>query len=342
MKYPFRVLAVAAAGLVAMGVTAMAATISGAGATFPFPIYSKWSAAYRTATGNALNYQSIGSGGGIKQIQSKTVTFGATDMPLSTAELNRYGLIQFPTVIGGVVPVVNLRGIAPGTIVLDGPTLAAIYLGTVANWNDPAIKKLNPTVNLPNQPIISVHRSDASGTTFIFTNYLAKVSAEWKTRAGSAVAVDWPVGIGAKGNEGVAGNVAQTAGSIGYVEYAYAKQNRLGFTKLINRDGKTVSPVASSFAASASGASWDPANGFGTILTDQAGAETWPIAGATFILVHKQPANAANTMEALKFFQWAFKNGDQMAADLDFVAFPQDVKQKVMASWSQVQGWTGS
>jgi phosphate transport system substrate-binding protein len=289
-----------------------------------------------------LNYQSIGSGGGIKQIQSKTVTFGATDMPLSTAELNRYGLIQFPTVIGGVVPVVNLRGIAPGTIVLDGPTLASIYLGTIANWSDPAIKRLNPQVNLPNQPIITVHRSDASGTTFIFTNYLSKVSPEWKGRAGSAVAVDWPVGIGAKGNEGVAGNVAQTAGSIGYVEYAYAKQNRLGFTKMINREAKTVSPVAAAFAAAASGANWDLANGFGTILTDQPGAETWPIAGATFILVHKQPANAAATMEALKFFQWAFKNGDQMAADLDFVAFPEDVKQKVVSSWSQVQGWSGT
>jgi phosphate transport system substrate-binding protein len=245
-------------------------------------------------------------------------------------------------VIGGVVPVVNLRGIAPGSVVLDGPTLAAIYLGTIANWNDPAIKKLNPDVNLPNQPIITVHRSDASGTTFIFTNYLSKVSPEWKDRAGSAVAVDWPVGIGAKGNEGVAGNVAQTAGSIGYVEYAYAKQNRLGYTKLINREGKTVAPVAASFAAAASGANWDSANGFGTILTDQAGAETWPIAGATFILVHKQPRDAAATGEALKFFQWAFKNGDQMAADLDFVAFPQPVKDKVMASWSQVQGWTGS
>jgi len=341
MKFPLRLLLVAVVGFAAMGVTAMAATISGAGATFPFPIYSKWSAAYRTATGNALNYQSIGSGGGIKQIQSKTVTFGATDMPLSTAELNRFGLVQFPTVIGGVVPVVNLRGIAPGSVVLDGPTLAAIYLGTVANWNDPAIKKLNPQVNLPNQPIISVHRSDASGTTFIFTNYLAKVSPEWKERAGTAVAVDWPVGIGAKGNEGVAGNVAQTVGSIGYVEYAYAKQNKLGFTRMINRDGKTVNPVATSFAAAASGATWDPANGFGTILTDQAGAESWPIAGATFILVHKQPQNSATTNEALKFFQWSFKNGDQMAADLDFVAFPEPVKQKIIASWSQVQGWTG-
>jgi phosphate transport system substrate-binding protein len=341
MKFPFRLL-VAAVAVASMGVTAMAATISGAGATFPFPIYSKWAAAYRSATGNAMNYQSIGSGGGIKQIQSKTVTFGATDMPLSTAELTRYGLIQFPTVIGGVVPVINLRGLAPGSVVLDGPTLAAIYLGTVANWNDPAIKKLNPQVTLPNQPIITVHRSDASGTTFIFTNYLAKVSPEWKDRAGSAVAVDWPVGIGAKGNEGVAGNVAQTAGSIGYVEYAYAKQNRLGYTRMINRDGKTVSPVATSFAAAASGATWDPANGFGTILTDQAGAEAWPIAGATFILVHKQPPNAAATAEALKFFQWSFKNGDQMAAELDFVAFPEPVKQKIVASWSQVQGWSGS
>jgi phosphate transport system substrate-binding protein len=341
MKFPFR-LFVAAVAVASMGVTAMAATISGAGATFPFPIYSKWAAAYRTATGNALNYQSIGSGGGIKQIQSKTVTFGATDMPLSTAELTRLGLVQFPTVIGGVVPVINLRGIAPGSVVLDGTTLAAIYLGTVSNWSDPAIKKLNPQVNLPNQPIITVHRSDASGTTFIFTNYLSKVSAEWKDRAGSAVAVDWPAGIGAKGNEGVAGNVAQTAGSIGYVEYAYAKQNRLGYTRMINKDGKTVSPVATSFAAAATGANWDQANGFATILTDQAGAEAWPIAGATFILVHKQPPNAAATAEALKFFQWSFKNGDQMAAELDFVAFPDPVKQKFMASWSQVQGWTGS
>ena len=341
MKFPFRLL-VAAVAVASMGVTAMAATISGAGATFPFPIYSKWAAAYRTATGNALNYQSIGSGGGIKQIQSKTVTFGATDMPLSTAELTRSGLIQFPTVIGGVVPVINLRGIAPGTVVLDGPTLAAIYLGTISNWSDPAIKKLNPQVNLPTQPIISVHRSDASGTTFIFTNYLSKVSPEWKDRAGSAVAVDWPTGIGAKGNEGVAGNVAQSAGSIGYVEYAYAKQNRLGYARLINKDGKPVSPVAASFAAAATGATWDPANGFGTILTDQPGAEAWPIAGATFILVHKQPQNAAATAEALKFFQWSFKNGDQMAAELDFVAFPDPVKQKILSSWSQVQGWSGS
>src|SRR5262245_17279880 len=254
------------AGLAALAVAtgAIAATISGAGATFPYPIYSKWAAAYRAETGNALNYQSIGSGGGIRQIQSKTVTFGATDMPLSPADLNRYGLIQFPTVIGGVVPVVNLRGVAPGTLVLDGPTLANIFLGKIANWNDAAIRKLNPQVNLPSQPIITVHRSDGSGTTFIFTNYLSKVSAEWKERAGAAVAVEWPVGIGAKGNEGVAANVLRTAGSIGYVEYAYAKQNRLGSTKMANHDGKVVAPDITSFAASANGASWDQANGFGT------------------------------------------------------------------------------
>ncbi len=342
MKLSIRLLTSLVAGLAAIGVatTALAVNISGAGATFPFPIYSKWSAAYKGVSGNGLNYQSIGSGGGIKQIESKTVTFGATDMPLSVAELNRYGLIQFPTVIGGVVPVVNVRGVAPGQMVLDGQTLADIFIGKVSNWNDPAIKKLNPQLSLPNQAIVTVHRSDASGTVFIFTNYLTKFSAEWKDRVGNATAVDWPVGIGAKGNEGVAGNVAQASGAIGFVEYAYAKQNRLAYTKMINRDGKTVSPVAASFGASAAGASWDPANGFGTILTDQPGAETWPIAGATFILVYKQPVDQAATKEALKFFQWAYKAGDQMAADLDFVTFPDAVKQRIQASWNQVQGWS--
>jgi phosphate transport system substrate-binding protein len=341
MKFPFRLL-VAAVAVASMGVTAMAATISGAGATFPFPIYSKWAAAYRTATGNALNYQSIGSGGGIAQIKAKTVTFGATDMPLSAAELNRFGLVQFPTVIGGDVAIVNIPGIAAGQLVLDGPTLANIYLGKVAKWSDPAIKKLNPTVNLPDLGIIVVHRSDGSGTTFIFADYLSKVSPEWKSQVGASTSVEWPVGIGAKGNEGVAGNVKQTRGAIGYVEFAYAKQNGLAHTRMINGDGKTVSPILASFAAAASNATWDQANGFGTILTDQPGAESWPIAGATFILVHKQPQNSANTNEALKFFQWVFKNGDQMAAQLDFVAFPEPVKQRVVASWSQVQGWSGS
>jgi phosphate transport system substrate-binding protein len=331
------------AGLTAISVATavIAATISGAGATYPFPIYSKWSSAYRAETGNALNYQSIGSGGGIKQIQSKTVTFGATDMPLSAAELTRFGLIQFPTVIGGVVPVVNVRGIAPGQLVLDGPTLANIYLGKILNWNDPAIKKLNPQLTIPSQPIIVVHRSDGSGTTFIFTNYLSKVSPEWKERAGGAVAVDWPVGIGAKGNEGVAANVSKTLGALGYVEFAYAKQNRLGSTRMLNHDGKVVAPVAASFAASATGAVWDQANGFGVILTDQPGAEAWPISGATFILVHKQPVDQAATREALKFFQWAYQKGDQMAAEMDFVPFPEAVEQKFISSWSQVQGWSG-
>src|SRR5215510_1699574 len=341
MKLPIKILTSLIAGLAGLSVATgvLAANISGAGATFPFPIYSKWSGVYKGVSGNALNYQSIGSGGGIKQIESKTVTFGATDMPLSVAELNRYGLIQFPTVIGGVVPVVNVRGIAPGQLVLDGTTLADIFLGKVSNWSDPAIKKLNPQSNLPNQAIVTVHRSDASGTVFIFTNYLSKVSSEWGDRVGSATAVDWPVGIGAKGNEGVAGNVAQTAGAIGFVEYAYAKQNRLAYTKMINRDGTTVSPVAASFGAAAAGATRETANGFGTLLTHQPGADSWPIAGATFILVYKQPADQAATKEALKFFEWAYKNGDQLAAGLDFVPFPEAVKQKIIASWDQVQGW---
>ena len=342
MNFSRRLVLLAVAGLAAMGTTAMAATISGAGATFPFPIYSKWSAAYRAATGNALNYQSIGSGGGIAQIRAKTVTFGASDMPLQIAELNRFGLVQFPTVVGGDVPVVNLPGIGPGQIVLDGPTLANIFLGKVTKWSDPAIKKLNSSLNLPDIGIIVVHRSDGSGTTFIFADYLSKVSPEWKERVGASTSVEWPVGIGAKGNEGVAGNVKQTRGAIGYVEFAYAKQNGMAHTRMINRDGKAVTPVAASFAAAAANASWDQANGFATILTDQPGPETWPIAGATFILVYKQPQSSAATNEALKFFQWAFKNGDQMAADLDFVAFPDPVKQKITASWSQVQGWSGS
>ena len=333
--------AIALAAAVGMAPAALAMDISGAGATFPFPIYAKWASTYKGATGNGLNYQSIGSGGGIKQIQSKTVTFGASDMPLSPAELNRYGLLQFPTVIGGVVPVVNIRGVAPGQMVLDGPALADIYLGKISKWNDPAIKMLNPTLNLPDQVITTVHRSDGSGTTFIFTNYLSKVSPDWKTRVAFATAVDWPVGIGAKGNEGVAGNVAQTSGGIGFVEFAYAKQNNLAYTRMVNRDGKPVTPVASAFGASASSANWDPANGFGTILTDQPGAETWPIAGATFVLVYKQPPNPAATKEALKFFQWAYRNGDQMAAGLDYVPFPDSVTQKIVASWDQVQGWNG-
>jgi phosphate transport system substrate-binding protein len=333
--------AIALVAAIGMTTAVLAVNISGAGATFPFPIYAKWAAAYKGATGNGLNYQSIGSGGGIKQIESKTVTFGATDMPLSVPELNRYGLVQFPTVIGGDVPIVNLRGVAPGQLVLDGPTLADIFLGKISNWSDPAIKKLNPSLTLPNQAIVTVHRSDGSGTTFIFVNYLSKVSKEWADRVGFATAVDWPVGIGAKGNEGVAGNVSQSSGAIGYVEYAYVKQNKLSYVRMINRDGKTVNPAAPSFAASAAGATWSPTNGFGTLLTDQTGAETWPISGATFILVYKQPQDPAATKEALKFFQWAYQNGDEMASSLDYVAFPDAVKQTFITSWNQVQGWNG-
>jgi phosphate transport system substrate-binding protein len=343
MKLSLKFITALAAGIAAMGVAtaALAVTISGAGATFPFPLYAKWATAYKGVSGNALNYQSIGSGGGIKQIESRTVTFGASDMPLPAAELNKFGLLQFPTVIGGDVPIVNLRGIAPGQLVLDGPLLADIFLGKISNWSDPAIKKLNPTLNLPNQAIVTVHRSDGSGTTFIFVNYLSKVSKEWADRVGFATAVDWPNGIGAKGNEGVAGNVAQASGSIGYVEYAYVTQNKLNYVRMINKEGKTVSPSAAAFGAAAADANWDPANGFGTILTDQPGAQSWPIAGATFILVYKKPADQTATRESLKFFQWAYKNGDQMAAGLDYVAFPDAVKQKIMASWNEVQGWNG-
>ncbi|HEY4264441.1 MAG TPA: phosphate ABC transporter substrate-binding protein PstS [Micropepsaceae bacterium] len=330
------------AGVIAVGLATdvSAADISGAGSTFAFPIYGKWAAAYQMVSGSRLNYQSIGSGGGIKQIESKTVTFGATDMPLPTKELDQYGLIQFPTVIGGVVPVVNIAGVKSGDVVLDGPTLADIYLGKIKTWNAAAIKKLNPTVNLPNQAIVVIHRSDASGTVYIFTNYLSKVSAEWKDHVGNATGVDWPAGIGAKGSEGVAGNVMQSNGAIGFVEYAYAKQNNLSYTRMLNHDGKAVSPVAAAFAAAASGAAWNPADGFATMLTDQAGQGSWPISGATWVLFYKNPPDKAATAEGLKFFQWSFKNGDQIAAGLDYVPFPTAVKDKIESSWTQVQGWS--
>jgi phosphate transport system substrate-binding protein len=343
MKFPFKFLAGLTTGLAAMGVatTVFAATISGAGSTFAFPIYGKWAAAYKNTGGDDLNYQSIGSGGGIKQIESKTVTFGASAMPLSVADLSQYGLFQFPTVIGGVVPIVNVPGIKPGDLVLDGPTLADIYLGKIAKWNDPVIKKLNPKLNLPAMAIAVVHRSDASGTVFIFTNYLSKVSPEWKDKVGFATGVDWPAGIGAKGSEGVTGNVTQTGGSIGFVEYAYAKQNNLAYTRMMNKAGKVVSPVASAVAAAAATATWDVANGFGTMLTDQPGADAWPISGATWVLFYKNPPDKAATNAGLKFFQWSYANGDQMASDLDYVPFPSAVKKQIMANWSQIEGWNG-
>ena len=326
----------AAAGALAAATTiaAIAADISGAGATFPYPIYAKWADTYKKETGVGLNYQSIGSGGGIKQIQAKTVTFGASDMPLKADELQKSGLVQFPTVLGGVVPVVNLDGVAPGDITIDGPTLAKIFLGEVKTWNDPAIQKLNPSAKLSSQAIAVVHRSDGSGTTFIFTDYLSKTSADWKSKVGANTAVEWPVGIGAKGNEGVANNVAQTKGSIGYVEYAFAKQNKLTSTKLVNKDGKAVAPTADAFQAAAASADWNGTPGFGVILTNEAGANSWPISGATFILIHKQPQDPVAASEALKFFAWAYAKGGKMAEDLDYVPLPAKVVAAVQKVWA--------
>src|SRR3954451_13084290 len=284
-----------AAGAIAAAIAypAIAIDISGAGATFPYPIYAKWADAYKKETGAGLNYQSIGSGGGIKQITAKTVTFGASDMPLKPEQLAKDGLVQFPTVVGGDIPVVNLQDIKSGDLKLDGPTLAKIFLGEIKTWNDPAIQKLNPGAKLPSQAIVVVHRSDGSGTTFIWTDYLSKVSADWKSKVGANTSVEWPVGIGAKGNEGVANNVANTKGSIGYVEYAYAKQNNLVTVSMINKDGKVVVPTAQSFQAAAANADWEKAESFYVILTEQAGAASWPIAGATFILIPKQPKEPA-------------------------------------------------
>jgi phosphate transport system substrate-binding protein len=331
---PFRILTAATVLAAASIATASAADISGAGATFPYPIYAKWADAYRKATGNGLNYQSIGSGGGIKQIMNKTVTFGASDMPLKPAELSKAALVQFPTVMGGDVPVVNIEGVKSGDLKLDGDTLAKIFLGEITSWDDPTIKKLNPNAKLPAQAIAVVHRSDGSGTTFIFTDYLSKVSADWKSKVGANTSVEWPVGIGAKGNEGVANNVAQTGGAVGYVEYAYAKQNNLTSVNMINRDGKSIPPSAASFEAAAASADWEKAEGFYVILTDQPGASTWPIAGATFILIPKQPPDAEAAVEALKFFAWAYANGSQMAEALDYVPMPGSVVTAIKKMWA--------
>jgi phosphate transport system substrate-binding protein len=325
---------IVAAGLVAASTSAFAADITGAGATFPFPIYSKWADAYKKETGNGLNYQSIGSGGGIKQIQAKTVTFGATDMPLKVDQLTKDGLVQWPMVMGAIVPVINVEGVKPGEVVLDGPMLADIYLGKITKWDDPAIKKLNPKVNLPSEAITVVRRSDGSGTTFNFTDYLSKVSPDWKTKVGSGTAVEWPVGVGAKGNEGVAGNVSQTKNSIGYVEYAYAKQNKLNYTALVNKAGKTVQPTVASFQAAASNADWANAPGYYVILTDQPGEQSWPITATTFILMHREPVDKAASAEAVKFFKWAFAKGDKMAEELDYIPMPEAVVKLIEKTWS--------
>src|SRR5580704_71357 len=332
---------VAVTGVVAFAGTAQAVDISGAGATFPYPVYSKWADAYRQKTGIGLNYQSIGSGGGIKQIKAKTVTFGASDMPLKADELKEAGLVQFPMIIGGVVPVVNITGVAPGKLVLDGATLASIYLGEITKWDDARIKKLNPTLSLPALTIAPVYRSDGSGTNFLFSDYLAKSSPKFQSTIGAASAVQWPVGIGAKGNDGVANMTRQTAGAVGYVEYAYAKQTAMAYADLINQSGKTVVPSADTFQAAAAAADWAHAPGYFLILTNQAGANSWPITGASFILVYATPPDVAATGTALKFFDWAFKNGGKMAADLDYVPLPDALVQQVRATWkSQIKGVT--
>jgi phosphate transport system substrate-binding protein len=323
------------AAIVAAGVSyAWAGDISGAGATFPYPIYAKWADTYKKDTGNGLNYQSIGSGGGIKQIKAKTVTFGASDMPLEPKDVTSAGLVQFPTVVGGDVPVVNLDGVNAGDLTLDGPTLADIFLGKIAKWDDPAIAKLNPNVKLPSQAIVVVHRSDGSGTTFIFTNYLSKVSPEWKASVGASTAVEWPVGIGSKGNEGVANNVGQTKGSIGYVEYAYALQNKMASVDMINLDGKKVAPNAAAFQAAAANADWAKSDHYYVILTNQPGADTWPIAGATFILMYEHPDNVDAAADALKFFAWAYASGGKAAEALDYVPLPAAVVAQIEKTWA--------
>jgi phosphate transport system substrate-binding protein len=326
---------IAVAGILAATILPAAALdISGAGATFPYPIYAKWADAYKKETGVGLNYQSIGSGGGIKQIEARTVTFGATDAPLKGPDLDKNGLIQFPMVMGAIVPVVNLEGTKPGGLVLDGPALAAIFLGDIKSWDDPAIKKLNPNAKLPAQAIAVVHRSDGSGTTFNFTYYLAQVSADWKSKVGAATSVEWPAGIGAKGNEGVANNVTQTQGSIGYVELAYALQNKMIYTHMVNKDGKTVQPGGFSVQAAAASADWSSVPGYGVILANQPGAGSWPMTAATFILVPKQPTDAAAAAEALKFFAWAYAKGEKMADELDYVPMPKAVIEQVEKLWA--------
>lgn len=340
MRKTYKALMGAIAGLTLLATAASAVNITGAGSSFVFPIASKWAAAYRGIAGDQVNYASIGSGGGIAQIKAKTVTFGATDKPLTSKELNQFGLIQFPLVIGAVVPVVNVPGIAPGQLTLDGATLANIFMGKVARWNDPAIAKLNPGVNLPNRAITVVHRSDGSGTTFQFATYLSRMSPEWREDIGADTAIDWPTGIGAKGNEGVAGNVAQIGGSIGYVEYAYAKQNRLAHVKLINRAGRAVQPTVAGMRMASQNADWAGAakNDFYVLFIDQPGAETWPITATVFILMYKNPPDQQATIAALKFFQWGLEKGDKLALGLDYAPLPENAVKAVQTHWKNIQG----
>ncbi|MBX3667987.1 MAG: phosphate ABC transporter substrate-binding protein PstS [Rhodocyclaceae bacterium] len=330
-----------ALGLVAFAQPAVrAAELTGAGASFPAPVYAKWADAYHKATGNRVNYQSIGSGGGIKQIIAKTVDFGASDMPLKPADLDKDGLMQFPTVIGGVVPVVNLPGIKPGELKLTGALLADIYLGRITKWNDKALAAVNPGLKLPEQAIGVVRRADGSGTTFIFTNYLSKVSPDWKDKVGEGTAVQWPLGLGGKGNEGVSAFVQRLPGAIGYVEFAYAKQNKLIHAQLQNADGNFVEPSDDAFKAAAAGAHWDK-SAFYEILTNQSGKGAWPISGATFIVLHKVQAKPAQGMEVLKFFDWAYANGGKMADELDYVPLPDATVGLIRKAWEQVKDASG-
>jgi phosphate transport system substrate-binding protein len=345
---PFRIALVGIAAAAALGFAAQAAEISGAGATFPYPIYAKWAEAYAAKTGIKMNYQSIGSGGGIKQITSNTVDFGASDMPLKPDVLAKDGLMQFPTVMGGVVPVVNLKGISPGQLKLDGKTLAQIYLGKIAKWNDPAIVALNPGLSLPDKAVAPIHRSDGSGTNFIFTHYLSSVDPEFASTIGENTSVEFPSGIGGKGNEGVAAISARTDGAIGYVEYAYALQNKLPYVLLRNNEGAFVAPDSKAFQGAAANADWAKAPGFYLLLTGQPGQASWPITGATFILLHNQQAKPETARQVIDFFDWAYRNGGQLAESLDYVPMPAKVVKLVEDTWRQeVKGpdgkpvWTG-
>jgi phosphate transport system substrate-binding protein len=328
------IIAIAILGM-SVATSAFSMDITGAGATFPYPIYSKWAEAYKATSNVGMNYQSIGSGGGIKQINAKTVDFGASDMPLKPDELEKDGLVQFPAVMGGEVLVVNLPGIEAGKIKLTGSLIADIFLGKITKWNDPEIAGLNKDVKLPDLKITVVHRSDGSGTTFIFTNYLSKVSPAWETKPGVGTSIDWPAGVGGKGNEGVASYVQRIKGSIGYVEYAYALQNKMVYTMLQSKDGEFINPSIATFQAAAAGADWEHAPGFYEILTNEEGKDSWPITGATFILMHKVQENPANAKEVLKFFSWAYANGGKMAEELVYVPMPEKVVKLIESSWKE-------
>jgi phosphate transport system substrate-binding protein len=331
----------AALGLSAMMATsAFAADITGAGATFPFPVYAKWAEGYKAATGTGMNYQSIGSSGGLKQIRAKTVTFGASDAPVKGADLDKDGMVQFPAIIGGTVPVLNLDGFKPGELRVTGPVLAEIFTGYIVNWNDKKIAALNPGKKLPDQLITVVHRADGSGTTFNFTDYLTSVSPLWKEKVGTGAAVKWPAAssVGGKGNEGVAANVNRVKGAVGYVEYAYVKKNKMNFMQLQNANGKFVNPSEEAFAGAAAGADWFSVPGMGVSMVNAKGDDSWPISTASFILMYKDPADKAASAEALKFFDWAFKNGKKMASDLDYVALPDSLTNQIRSKvWSQIK-----